>query len=220
MLEIVLATRNRDKIREIKKILNGISASLLSLEDFPECPKVVEDGETLEANAKKKALVVSQYTKKLSLAEDTGLEVEALSGAPGIHSARFAGDNCTYEDNNKKLLKLMEKLSLGERRAKFRCVAALARPEGEVVTCEGVCEGIIALEMKGESGFGYDPLFLLPSYGKTFAELGEEMKNKISHRARALTKIKQIKERASINATLLFLFSLSLKVSSSGNLVL
>lgn len=192
MLEIVLATRNRDKIREIKKILNGISASLLSLEDFPGCPKVVEDGETLEANAKKKALVVSQYTKKLSLAEDTGLEVEALSGAPGIHSARFAGDNCTYEDNNKKLLKLMEKLSLGERRAKFRCVAALARPDGEVVTCEGVCEGIIAFEMKGESGFGYDPLFLLPEFGKTFAELGEEMKNKISHRARALGKIKEI----------------------------
>lgn len=192
MLEIVLATRNRDKVREIKKILNGISARLLSLEDFPGCPKVVEDGETLEANAKKKALVVSQYTKKLSLAEDTGLEVEALSGAPGIHSARFAGDNCTYEDNNKKLLKLMEKLSLGERRAKFRCVAALARPEGEVVTCEGVCEGIIALEMKGESGFGYDPLFLLPEYGKTFAELGEEMKNKISHRARALGKMKEI----------------------------
>jgi len=192
MLEIVLATRNRDKIREIKKMLNGINVRLLSLEDFPGCPKVVEDGETLEANAKKKALVVSQYTKKLSLAEDTGLEVEALGGAPGIHSARFAGDNCTYEDNNKKLLKVMEKLSLGERRAKFRCVAALARPEGGVVTCEGVCEGIIAFEMKGKSGFGYDPLFLLPSYGKTFAELGEEFKNRISHRAQALGKIKEI----------------------------
>jgi len=192
MLEIVLATRNKDKIKEIEKILNGISASLLSLEDFPECPKVVEDGENLEANAKKKALVVSQYTKKLSLAEDTGLEVEALDGAPGIHSARFAGDNCTYEDNNRKLLKLMEKFSLGERRAKFRCVAALAKPDGEVVTYEGVCEGIIAFEMKGESGFGYDPLFLLPEYDKTFAELGEEMKNKISHRARALGKIKEI----------------------------
>lgn len=192
MLEIVLATRNRDKVREIKKILNGINVRLLSLDDFPGCPKVVEDGETLEANAKKKALVVSQYTKKLSLAEDTGLEVEALSGVPGIHSARFAGDNCTYEDNNRKLLKLMEKLSWGERRARFRCVAALARPEGEVVTCEGVCEGMIAFEMKGKSGFGYDPLFLLPEYSKTFAELGEELKNKISHRARALAKIKKI----------------------------
>ena len=192
MLEIVLATRNKDKVKEIEKILNGINARLLSVDDFPGCPKVKEDGETLEANAKKKALVISQYTKKLSLAEDTGLEVEALDGAPGIHSARFAGDNCTYEDNNKKLLKLMEKFSLGERRAKFRCVAALAKPEGEVVTCEGVCEGIIAFEMKGESGFGYDPLFLLPEYGKTFAELGEEMKNKISHRARALGKIKEI----------------------------
>lgn len=192
MLEIVLATRNRDKIREIKKLLNGINVRLLSLDDFPGCPEVVEDGETLEANAKKKALVVSQYTKKLSLAEDTGLEVEALGGAPGIHSARFAGDNVTYEDNNKKLLKLMEKFSLGERRARFRCVAALARPDGRVVTCEGVCEGIITFEMKGKSGFGYDPLFLLPEYGKTFAELGEEMKNKISHRARALAKIKEI----------------------------
>jgi len=192
MLEIVLATRNSDKIREIKKIINNANAIFLSLDDFPGCPEVVEDGQTLEANARKKALVVSQYTKKLSLAEDTGLEVEALGGAPGIHSARFAGDNVRYEDNNKKLLKLMEKLPVEERRAKFRCVAALARPDGTVITCEGVCEGIIAFEMKGESGFGYDPLFLLPEYGKTFAELGEDIKNRISHRAQALTKIKKI----------------------------
>ena len=192
MLEIVLATRNRDKIREIKKILHGINARFLSLDDFSVCPEVVEDGETLEANAKKKALVVSQYTKKISLAEDTGLEVEALGGAPGIRSARFAGDDVTHEDNNRKLLKLMEKLPLEERRAKFRCVAALAKPDGGVVTCEGVCEGIIAFEMKGESGFGYDPLFLLPSHGKTFAELGQEVKNRISHRAQALGKIKEI----------------------------
>jgi len=192
MFEIVLATRNRDKIREIKKILNDTNARFLSLEDFPGCPEVVEDGETLEANAKKKALVVSQYTKKISLAEDTGLEVDALGGAPGIRSARFADDNATYENNNRKLLKLMEKLPLEERRAKFRCVAALARPDGEVVSCEGVCEGRIAFEMKGKSGFGYDPLFIVPEYGKTFAELGEDIKNRISHRAQALTKIKEI----------------------------
>jgi len=192
MFEIVLATRNRDKIREIKKILNDTNARFLSLEDFPRCPEVVEDGETLEANAKKKALVVSQYTKKLSLAEDTGLEVDALGGAPGVHSARFAGDNATYENNNRKLLKLMERLPLEERRAKFRCVAALARPDGEVVSCEGVREGIIAFEMKGKSGFGYDPLFIVPEYGKTFAELGEDIKNRISHRAQALAKIKKI----------------------------
>jgi len=192
MFEIVLATRNRDKIREIKKILNDTNARFLSLEDFPGCPEVVEDGETLEANAKKKALVVSQYTKKLSLAEDTGLEVDALGGAPGVRSARFAGDNATYENNNRKLLKLMEKLPLEERRAKFRCVAALARPDGEVVSCEGVCEGRIAFEMKGKSGFGYDPLFIVPEHGKTFAELGEDIKNRISHRAQALAKIKEI----------------------------
>ena len=192
MFEIVLATRNRDKIREIKKILNDTNARFLSLEDFPGCPEVVEDGETLEANAKKKALVVSQYTKKLSLAEDTGLEADALGGAPGVRSARFAGDNATYENNNRKLLKLMEKLPLEERRAKFRCVAALARPDGEVVSCEGVCEGRIAFEMKGKSGFGYDPLFIVPEHGKTFAELGEDIKNRISHRAQALAKIKEI----------------------------
>jgi XTP/dITP diphosphohydrolase len=192
MLEIVLATRNRDKIREIKKLLNDVNARFLSLEDFPGCPRVVEDGETLEENAREKALIVSKYTKRLSLAEDSGLEVEALRGAPGIHSARFAGDNVTYEDNNRKLLKLMEKLSQEERRAKFRCVAALARPDGGVVTCEGICEGIIASEMKGESGFGYDPLFIVPGYGKTFAELGEEIKNRLSHRAQALDKIKKI----------------------------
>jgi len=192
MLEIVLATRNCDKIKEIKKLLNGINARLFSVEDFPGCPEVVEDGETLEANAKKKALVVSQYTKKLSLAEDTGLEVETLDGAPGIHSARFAGDNATYEDNNRKLLKLMEKLPLKERKAKFRCVAVLAKPDGGVVSCEGVCEGRIAFEMKGKSGFGYDPLFIVPEYGKTFAELGEKIKNRISHRAQAFAKIKKI----------------------------
>jgi len=192
MLEIVLATRNRDKIKEIKKLLNSINARLVSLEDFPGCPEVAEDGETLEENAKKKALVVSQYTKKLSLAEDTGLEVEALGGAPGIHSARFAGDNATYEDNNRKLLKLMEKLPIEKRKAKFRCAAVLAKPDGGVVTCEGVCEGMIAFEMKGESGFGYDPVFLVLSYGKTFAELGEKIKNRISHRAQAFAKIKKI----------------------------
>lgn len=192
MFEIVLATRNGDKIREIKKILNDTNVRFLSLEDFPGCPEVMEDGETLEANAKKKAMVVSQYTKKISLAEDTGLEVEALGGAPGIRSARFAGDNATYENNNRKLLKLMEKLPLEERIAKFRCVAALARPDGEVVSCEGVCEGRIAFEMKGKSGFGYDPLFIVPEYGKTFAELGEDIKNRISHRAQALAKIKKI----------------------------
>jgi len=192
MLEIVLATRNYNKIREIKRILNDVNVRFLSLEDFPGCPEAVEDGETLEANAKEKALVVSHYTKKLSLAEDSGLEVEALGGAPGIHSARFAGANATYEDNNKKLLKLMEKIPQEERRAKFRCVAVLAKPDGEAVTCEGICEGIIAFDMKGESGFGYDPLFIVPGYGKTFAELGEEIKNRISHRTRALAKIKQI----------------------------
>jgi len=192
MLEIVLATRNRDKIKEIKKLLNSINARLVSLEDFPGCPEVAEDGETLEENAKKKALVVSQYTKKLSLAEDTGLEVEALGGAPGIHSARFAGDNATYGDNNRKLLKLMEKLPIEKRKAKFRCAAVLAKPDGGVVTCEGVCEGMIAFEMKGESGFGYDPVFLVLSYGKTFAELGEKIKNRISHRAQAFAKIKKI----------------------------
>ncbi len=192
MFEIVLATRNGDKIREIKKILNDTNVRFLSLEDFPGCPEVMEDGETLEANAKKKALVVSQYTNKLSLAEDTGLEVDALGGAPGVRSARFAGDNATYENNNRKLLKLMEKLPLEERIAKFRCVAALARPDGEVVSCEGVCEGRIAFEMKGKSGFGYDPLFIVPEYGKTFAELGEYIKNRISHRTQALAKIKKI----------------------------
>jgi len=195
MLEIVLATRNRDKIREIGKILSNVDIRFLSLEDFPECPVVVEDGETLEENAKQKATVVSQHTRKVCLAEDTGLEVEALGGAPGIHSARFAGNNVPYEDNNRKLLKLMEKVPLEKRRARFRCVVALAKPDGEIVTREGVCEGLIAFEMRGKSGFGYDPVFIVPEYGKTFAELGEDIKNRISHRARALMKIKEIINR-------------------------
>lgn len=190
--EIVLATRNPGKVNEIRNILKSPDIRILTLEDFPGCPEVVEDGATLEDNAVKKARVVSEFTGKTALSDDSGLEVEALNGAPGVISARFAGENCSYDDNNNKLLKLMKDISEQNSRARFKCVAALYSPGGQMRTVQGVCEGIIGREKRGSGGFGYDPLFIVPEYGKTFAELEQETKNKISHRAKAFIKVKDI----------------------------
>jgi XTP/dITP diphosphohydrolase len=192
MLEIVLATRNRDKIKEIKKLLAGLKIKIFSTENFPGLAETEEDGQTLKENALKKAREVAEFTGKLALADDSGLEVGALNGAPGVCSARFAGEGCIYSDNNRKLLKLMKNIPQAKRRATFKCVMALVWPEGKKKTVTGICRGIIAQESRGEHGFGYDPVFMIPRYGKTFAELGLDIKNKISHRAKALAKIRQI----------------------------
>ncbi|MDA7857969.1 XTP/dITP diphosphatase [bacterium] len=197
MVEIVLATRNKDKVKEIKEILNLKGIKFLSLDDFPDAPEVIEDGETLEENAIKKAETASGFTGKISLADDSGLEVEALNGAPGVRSSRFAGENCTYNDNNQKLLKFMKETPDDKRKAEFRCVAAISKPGMETKTVEGKLKGIIAKELRGNTGFGYDPVFIIPEYGKTIAELGLEIKNKISHRARALSKAKKLLEAIS-----------------------
>lgn len=188
--EIVLATQNRDKMREIKDILGDLKIEILTPYDFRDVPQVVEDGKTLEENAFKKARVVADFTGKYALADDSGLEVDALDGAPGVYSSRFAGEGCTYRDNNIKLLKLLE--NVNERGARFRCVVVLVNPDGEGETTEGIIEGTISDEIKGENGFGYDPVFIVPEYNKTFAEIGLEIKNKISHRAQALNKMKEI----------------------------
>ncbi len=192
IMDLVLATRNLDKAKEIRAFLDGLDHRILTLEAFPSVPEVVEDGDSYEANAMKKALTVSKYTGKMSLADDTGLEVDALQGQPGLFSARFAGEDATYADNRRKLLSLMKDIPSQQRTARFRCVMVLAKPEGKARTVEGVVEGSITLEEKGEGGFGYDPVFYLPEVGKTLAQLTFDEKNKISHRARALEKIREI----------------------------
>ncbi len=201
MIDIILATRNKDKIKEIKNILRGLSINLLTLDKFPTAPQVEEDGKTLEENAIKKALEISQFTKKIALADDSGLEVEALNGKPGIYSARFAGEEATYEDNNKKLLHLLKEIPSKKRKAQFKCVIAIVKPvyitnklEEEIHLAEGICSGFITRECRGKKGFGYDPVFFVPEYGKTFAEMNIEEKNKISHRAKALQAAKKMIE--------------------------
>ena len=195
-MKLVLATRNKGKIAEIKEILADFQAiELLSLADFPDLPKIEETGTTFKENAILKAKTIAKLTGYLTLADDSGLTVEYLNGAPGVYSARYAGENATDAENNAKLLKALEGVPWEKRKAAFVCVIALCWPQGECYTCEGRCEGIIALEPKGNYGFGYDPLFYVPAYGKTMAELGPEIKNQISHRAMALKGLKPLLEK-------------------------
>lgn len=155
MLEIVLATRNKDKIKEIKEVLNSLPVKFVSLEGFPYLPKIIEDGRTLKENAVKKAKLVAKLTGKITLADDSGLEVRVLRGAPGVYSSRFAGEGCTYTDNNRKLLKLMRNVPKEKRDALFRCVIALATPFGKVKIREGKINGKISRKILGKYGFGY-----------------------------------------------------------------
>ena len=185
-MKLALATRNRGKVREMAAILAPLKIEVLYLDNYPDFPEVEEDGMTFLENAVKKALVTARATGEIALADDSGLEVDCLDGPPGVHSARFAGepkDDCA---NNEKLLALMVDVPPERRTARFRCAIAVATPGGEVHTAEGTCEGVIIGEARGSGGFGYDSLFYLPGYGKTFAELDPAIKNKISHRGRAL----------------------------------
>ena len=192
-MKIVLATRNQGKIEEIRSLLKGQEIrggiEIHSLKDYPHIPEIVEDGATFSENARKKALIVAQLTGQIAVADDSGLEVDALGGAPGVYSARFAGEGASDSANIKKLLELLRDIPSEKRGARFVCVMALATPDGEVSLVEGECRGMIAMEERGMSGFGYDPVFIVSGYGETFAELGSEVKNKISHRARALSKL-------------------------------
>lgn len=183
-MKLVIATRNPHKLEEIHAIFDFQGLEVCSAFDFPEIPDVVEDGNTLEANAVKKASEICQATGLPALADDSGLEVEALNGEPGVFSARWAGEGCTYHDNNLKLLR--ELAGKDNRRARFRTVIALALPGEPPQTVEGSVQGRIIDELRGDQGFGYDPLFMPDGYNRTFAELPAEVKNRISHRARAL----------------------------------
>ncbi len=197
-MKIVIATKNRDKLREIEAILNDLDVTLVTLDEFDGVPDVVEDGKTVEENALKKARTIRDATGLCALADDTGLEVDALDGAPGVYSARFAGDDGDYQANNKKLVAELDGVPDDKRTARFRCVMALALtsdagPAGaDAFVAEGILEGRIAHENKGGGGFGYDPLFELPHLGKTLSEIGDEAKNKLSHRYRALVEIREL----------------------------
>ncbi|NLG85291.1 MAG: XTP/dITP diphosphatase [Firmicutes bacterium] len=189
MRRLVLATRNKGKIREIKAILADLPVEILDLGAYPEAPEVVEGGD-FAANAQKKALAVAAHTGEWSLADDSGLEVEALGGAPGVFSARYAGVHGDDAANIAKLLAAMEAIPDGRRQARFVCWAALAGPDGSCILAEGECRGEILRHPRGTHGFGYDPVFFLPAYGRTMAELPEEVKNRISHRAQALIRLR------------------------------
>ncbi len=183
-MKLLIATHNPGKLKEIRAIFDIDGLELVGSREVPDIPQVIEDADTLQANAIKKALEPSRLMGWWTLADDSGLEVEALGGAPGVYSARYAGPEADYNANNRKLLDELD----GEtnRRAKFRCVLALASPDGMVETVSGTCEGVISDKPRGVQGFGYDPVFIPDGHDQTFAELDPETKNRISHRARAL----------------------------------
>lgn len=183
-MKLLVATRNRHKLEEIREIFSFDGLDLLNLDDYPDLPEVIEDGDTFAANAVKKAVETAQASGMWAMSDDSGLEVDALGGEPGVYSARYAGGQGDYKANNKKLIKNMA--GKAGRSARFRCVIALSDPQGNVRTVEGKCEGRIIDKELGVQGFGYDPLFVPEGYESTFAEMSQELKNSISHRACAL----------------------------------
>ena len=191
-MQIVLATRNQHKNQELVALLSGLDITIRTLDDFPEAPEVVEDGDTCEANAMKKAVEISRFTGLPAVADDTGLEVDALNGRPGAFAARYAGEHATYEDNCRKLLQELHGVSPAQRGARFVTVAAIAFPGGKTMSAKGVLNGMIAESATGSHGFGYDPVFVLPEYGQTLGQLPPEVKNQISHRARAFAQAKTL----------------------------
>ena len=185
---LVLATHNQGKISEFKELLSGFSISIKNLEDFGPIPPIVEDGDTFEENAYKKAHTTARMLGFPVLADDSGLQVEALGGLPGVRSARYAGEEATDEENNLKLLKAMKGIS--NRNASFKCAISIAVPGGLALTYEQTCEGKITHEMKGDQGFGYDPVFCYPPLKKTFAQMSLEEKNRVSHRGKAAVQLR------------------------------
>lgn len=193
-MEVVIATYNPHKFREIVEILGDLPLKLLPLANFPCLPYLTENGYTLEENALKKARAVADFTGKMALADDSALEVEALGGGPGVLSARFLGEEVDSHTRNQRILDLLADIPLEGRGANFRCVIAIAEPGGRVHLTEGACKGAIAFAARGKHGFGYDPIFLLPEYGMTMAELDPAVKNQISHRAKALHLARRVLE--------------------------
>ena len=192
MPKLLIATNNPGKLREYEELLAGLPLELTSPAREGLSLEVAETGESFAENARLKAVAYARASGLLTLADDSGLEVDALGGRPGVHSARYAGEGADDEERYRLLLEEMRGVPWEKRTARFRCVIAIATPEGEVRTAEGTCEGIIAFEPRGEHGFGYDPVFYLPQHGRTMAELEPRAKNRISHRARAARKAREI----------------------------
>lgn len=192
---IIFATGNEGKMREIRQILEGMDVELLSMKEAGIEADIVEDGKNFEENAVIKAKAVAAKTDHIVLADDSGLEIDYLNKEPGIYSARYLGEDTSYDIKNADLLKRMEGVPEEKRTARFVCAIAAAMPDGEIFTTLGIIEGRIGYEPKGDNGFGYDPIFYLPEYGCTSAELGEEEKNAISHRGRALAAMREELEK-------------------------
>lgn len=189
---LVIASRNEKKKRELLQIIEGSDLDIITLNEIPEAPEVEEDGLTFRENAIKKAQEIAGFTGCVTLADDSGLEVDALGGRPGVFSARFAGEPSDDERNNQKLLDMLQGVPAQERSARFRCVIAIASPDGRIETTEGTCEGRIGFSPGGQGGFGYDPLFTPDGFSLTFAELPSDVKNRISHRGKALQEASKI----------------------------
>ncbi|HUV94031.1 MAG TPA: XTP/dITP diphosphatase [Anaerolineae bacterium] len=194
-MKLLIATRNRGKKREYAKLLEGLEMQLITLDDLGVTKTIKEDGASYTENALLKARGYAAATGLVTLADDSGLEVDALDGAPGVLTARYAGQGATDEQRYSLLLKQLKDVPHEHRTARFRCVIALAWPDGRVEITEGICEGRITREPRGEHGFGYDPVFYVPEYGCTMAELPPEIKNRISHRARAAAAASEILSR-------------------------
>ena len=192
---VVLATRNQHKVQEIRALLGDLAITFLSLSDFPDLPDVVEDGSTCEENAVKKARETAAGTGHWALADDTGLEVDALDGRPGAFAARYAGEHATYADNCEKLLKELKDIPVEQRGARFFTVIALSDPEGQTEVVQGELQGQITEQFYGSQGFGYDPVFYMPKAHKTLAEMTLAEKNEISHRGLALRLAKDMLKR-------------------------
>lgn len=196
MQELIVASRNKGKVTEIKELLADLPFKVTSLLDYPRIPDIIEDGKTYRANALKKAREVALSTGKMAMSDDSGIEVKALGNAPGIYSARFAGEGASEKARNNKLFSLLKGVPMHKRQARYRCVIALVDAKGrEIGLVQGTCSGYVTTRDMGNNGFGFDPLFLLKRYNKTFGQLPPELKAKISHRARALKKFRLLLSR-------------------------
>ena len=191
MKELIVASRNKGKVREIMELLTGLPYKVTSLLDYPQIPEIIEDGKTYRANALKKAREVALATGKMAMSDDSGIEVKALNNAPGIYSARFAGEGASEKARNQKMFTMLKGVPMHKRQARYRCVIAFVDAKGrEIGVVQGTCSGYVTTREIGENGFGFDPLFLVKRYNKTFGQLPDSLKAKISHRARALKKFR------------------------------
>ncbi len=190
-MRLVVASKNQDKARELSELLSGLSVAVMPLSDYPDAPDIIEDGETFRGNARKKAIGIARFTGLHSVADDSGLCVDALGGRPGIYSARYAGPGAGRRELCEKILEEMKRVAEGNRAAHFKCSIAMADPGGVIkLEAEGVCRGVITGRMLGGGGFGYDPVFLYPPADKTFAMMSEDEKHSHSHRGAAMKEFR------------------------------